>query len=69
MKTLKAMYLEQQKSGGDSTAFHETSNEQKKKKKNPLMQSTRVWLANKLKGELVTVTEHDPDGPPSMLRN
>jgi len=64
-KTLKAMYLEQQKSGGDLTALHETSYEQQKKK-NPLMQNTRVWLANKMKGELVT--EHDPDGRPSMLQ-
>lgn len=64
-KTLKSMYLEQQKSGGDLTTLDETNNEQKKKK-NPLMQNTRVWLANKLKGELVT--EHDPDGRPSMLQ-
>ncbi|KAL7499498.1 hypothetical protein ACHAWT_007779 [Skeletonema menzelii] len=64
-KTLKSMYLEQQKSGGEFTAVNETCNEQKKKT-NPMMQNTRVWLANKLKGELVT--EHDPDGRPSMLQ-
>lgn len=63
-KTLKSLYLEQQKSGDDITATNnQTSNEQKKK--HPSMQNTRVWLANKLRGELVT--EHDPDGRPSML--
>jgi 23S rRNA pseudouridine2605 synthase len=64
-KSLKSLYLEQQNSVGDLTTSNETSNEEKKKK-NPSMQNTRVWLANKLKGELVT--EHDPDGRPSMLQ-
>ncbi len=65
-KTLISLFQEQQKAGGDDliTSNNETSNEQRKK--NPIIQNTRVWLANKLKGELVT--EHDPDGRPSMLQ-
>ena len=74
-KTLKSMYLEQQKQhNGNELDITSNNNEndgdeQKKKKgnrQNPNMQNTRVWLANKLKGELVT--EHDPDGRPSMLQ-
>lgn len=68
-KTLKSMYLEQQKELDITSNNNDDNDDQKKKKghrQNPNMQNTRVWLANKLKGELVT--EHDPDGRPSMLQ-
>jgi 23S rRNA pseudouridine2605 synthase len=73
-KTLKSMYLEQQKQHNvnemDISSNNNNNGDDQKQKKgnrqNPNMQNTRVWLANKLKGELVT--EHDPDGRPSMLQ-
>jgi len=70
-KTLKSMYLEQQKQHNDneldtSNKNHDDDKQKKGNRQNPNMQNTRVWLANKLKGELVT--EHDPDGRPSMLQ-
>lgn len=64
--TLKSLYLEQQQSDGAvGSANNETKNN-RLNNKNSSMQNVRVWLANKLKGELVT--EHDPDGRPSMLQ-
>ena len=73
-KTLKSMYVEQQKQHNvnelDASNKNNNNDDEQKQKKgkmqNPNMQNTRVWLANKLKGELVT--EHDPDGRPSMLQ-
>ena len=64
-ETLKSMYLEQLENGDDSDVSNDANISDSKKKKSA-MSNTRVWLANKLKGELVT--EHDPDGRPSMLQ-
>lgn len=74
-KTLKLLHMEHQKqSEYTATLFSTTNNTQRKEQtasdetigstSNP--GSTRVWLANKLKGELIT--EDDPDGRPSMLQ-
>ena len=72
-KTLKELSLEQVK----DALKNESSNISSKDLKNgsakqndainrEFSSTTRVWLANKLKGELIT--ENDPDGRPSMLQ-
>ena len=52
-RTLKEMYLEQQKNeaASASTNIDDNAGKQQKKEHYP---NTRIWLANKLKGELIT---------------
>ncbi|KAL7527021.1 hypothetical protein ACHAXR_001762 [Thalassiosira sp. AJA248-18] len=66
-KTLKLLYEEQQQQQQrESTSTEVNTEERQNSQKNTEYSNTRIWLANKLKGELIT--EDDPDGRPSMLQ-
>ncbi|KAL9184315.1 hypothetical protein ACHAXT_002401 [Thalassiosira profunda] len=64
-KTLKVLYEEQLRSGGDTVDESSSGVKRNAIAKNAYA-GARVWLANKLRGELVT--EGDPVGRPSMLQ-
>mmetsp|Transcript_17612 Transcript_17612/g.38102 ORF Transcript_17612/g.38102 Transcript_17612/m.38102 type:complete len:468 (-) Transcript_17612:39-1442(-) len=69
MRTLEKLHLEEEKNGTDDTNANENDTKAEKQKKameNIDYSNTRIWLANKLKGELIT--EDDPVGRPSMLQ-
>lgn len=69
-KTLKLMYEEQKRLNEEDDSTSSSDGKGKVGKKNARenleFANTRVWLANKLKGELIT--EDDPVGRPSMLQ-
>jgi len=69
--TLKLLYLEQQKqqqqeNDSSNAATNNKNGNGVKRKEKEDYSNTRIWLANKFKGELIT--EDDPVGRPSMLQ-
>ena len=65
-KTLKILQKEQEQTENDASIDRGRNTQISNSNKDCRSNKTRVWLCNKLKGELIT--EDDPDGRPSMLQ-
>ena len=65
-KTLQMLLKEQENLANETCSSDSGAQIKQSKSKDLSRNKTRIWLCNKLKGELIT--EDDPDGRPSMLQ-